>query len=65
MEGAGTGDRRGIIPRTFEQIFSTIEWSENKQFLVHASFLEVYNEDIRDLLSKVLLQRGCGGLWSA
>ena len=26
--------------------------SENQQFLVRASFLEIYNEEVRDLLSK-------------
>ena len=44
---------KGIIPRTFEHIFKRIEsMSHNKQFLVSASFLELYNEEIRDLLSK-------------
>jgi hypothetical protein len=57
MEGSGTDAGKGITPRTFEQIFSSIEWSENLQFLVRASFLEVYNEEIRDLLSKVRRSR--------
>ena len=53
MEGSSTEASKGIIPRTFEQIFNSIQCSENLQFLVRASFLEVYNEEIRDLLSKV------------
>lgn len=43
---------RGIIPRTFDHIFNTIKGSPHTQFLVRASFLELYNEEIRDLLSK-------------
>merc|ERR1719410_188533 len=42
--------QRGIIPRAFEHIFETIDTSENMKYLVHASYLEIYNEDIRDLL---------------
>lgn len=41
---------RGIIPRSFEHIFEAISVVENKKFLVVASYLEIYNEDIRDLL---------------
>jgi len=44
--------QRGIIPRTFEHIFNVIEGTPSKRYLVHASFLELYNEEIRDLLSK-------------
>ena len=44
--------QRGIIPRVFEHIFETIDVSENTKFLVHASYLEIYNEEIRDLLGK-------------
>ncbi|GFH23801.1 protein KHP1 [Haematococcus lacustris] len=44
---------RGIIPNTFDYIFQVIaRESGNKEFLVRASYLEIYNEDIRDLLSK-------------
>jgi len=41
---------RGIIPRTFEHIFRAIKGTPNVQFLVRVSFLELYNEEIRDLL---------------
>ena len=45
---------RGIIPNAFETVFADIDASEsaNKNFLVRASFLEIYNENIRDLLAK-------------
>jgi hypothetical protein len=42
--------QRGIIPRAFEHIFESIDASENMKYLVHASYLEIYNEEIRDLL---------------
>ncbi|GMH45965.1 hypothetical protein BSKO_13929 [Bryopsis sp. KO-2023] len=51
MEGV-PGDQQGIIPNTFNHIFEKIEVSENMQYLVRASFLEIYNEEIRDLLSR-------------
>ena len=52
MEGIfGDPVLRGIIPNAFHHIFQAIDESENKQYLVHASYLEIYNEDVRDLLS--------------
>ncbi|KAJ8360472.1 hypothetical protein SKAU_G00169970 [Synaphobranchus kaupii] len=42
--------QRGIIPRAFEHIFESIQCAENTKFLVRASYLEIYNEEIRDLL---------------
>eukprot|EP00921_Rhytidocystis_pertsovi_P006888 GHVQ01011628.1.p1 GENE.GHVQ01011628.1~~GHVQ01011628.1.p1 ORF type:complete len:714 (-),score=113.15 GHVQ01011628.1:3424-5565(-) len=45
-------DMQGITPRAFEQIFNTINCTNDKKFLVRASFLEIYNEEIRDLLSR-------------
>lgn len=54
MEGRGTTndvvDNRGIIPRSFDQIFTHISRSDNMQYLVRASYLEIYQEEIRDLL---------------
>ncbi|XP_076820220.1 osmotic avoidance abnormal protein 3-like isoform X2 [Clavelina lepadiformis] len=44
--------QRGIIPRAFQHIFESISVAENTKYLVHASYLEIYNEDVRDLLSK-------------
>ena len=43
---------RPLLPQSFEHVFGAIQGSENKQYLVRASFLEIYNEEIRDLLSK-------------
>ncbi|CAO2604044.1 Kinesin-like protein KIF3C [Lemmus lemmus] len=43
---------RGVIPNAFEHIFTHISRSQNQQYLVRASYLEIYQEEIRDLLSK-------------
>jgi hypothetical protein len=44
---------RGIIPNAFSHIFGHIQNEEtNKKFLVRCSFIEIYNEDIKDLLGK-------------
>ncbi|EDV96658.1 kinesin-like protein Klp68D [Drosophila grimshawi] len=51
MEGVrGNDDLIGIIPRTFEQIWLHINRTENFQFLVDVSYLEIYMEELRDLL---------------
>jgi len=39
--------QKGIIPKSFEQIFSDISRSSNVQYLVRASYLEIYQEEIR------------------
>jgi kinesin family member 3B len=44
-------EMRGIISRCFETVYNCIEGMENSQFLVRASYLEIYKENIRDLLS--------------
>lgn len=43
---------RGIIPNSFQHIFEYVSSARDIQFLVRASYLEIYNEEIRDLLSK-------------
>jgi hypothetical protein len=55
MEGfkySGCDPQRGIVPRSMEQIFKYIEASSNKNstFMVRASYLQIYNEIISDLL---------------
>ena len=50
MEGRSEPELRGIIPNSFSHIFETISLEKTKKFLVHASYLEIYNENIRDLL---------------
>lgn len=44
---------QGLLPRAFTHIFSQIiKLSHNVKFLVRGSYIEIYNEEIRDLLSK-------------
>lgn len=44
---------QGLLPRSFRHIFTSVDTSGNNiKYLVRGSFLEIYNEDIRDLLSK-------------
>lgn len=58
MQGIPTSvQQKGIIPRAFEHIFEGIEASEDLKFLVHASYLEIYNEEIRDLLGTDVKKR--------
>lgn len=57
MEGFSSGlndPQKGIIPRSMEEIFKYIESSSNKSktFMVRASYLQIYNEVITDLLKK-------------
>ncbi|KAM6982926.1 kinesin-like protein KIF3B isoform 2-T2 [Tautogolabrus adspersus] len=53
MEGVRNDpERRGVIPNSFEHIFTHISRSQNQQYLVRASYLEIYQEEIRDLLFK-------------
>lgn len=47
----------GIIPRAFRHIFAAIGGSADQTFLVRASMLEIYQEEVRDLLAKVRLLR--------
>jgi hypothetical protein len=50
---SGTPENKGIIPKAFDHIFGCIDDAEdNKKFLVRCSYLEIYKEKIRDLLSQ-------------
>ena len=43
---------KGILPRSFDTIFKMIQSDPSKEYLVHASYYEIYNEEIKDLLNK-------------
>jgi kinesin family protein 11 len=43
-------DEAGIIPRVLQKLFEKLEASDTES-LVKCSFIELYNEDLRDLLS--------------
>ncbi|KAI6652205.1 Osmotic avoidance abnormal protein 3-like [Oopsacas minuta] len=42
--------QKGIIPRAFQHIFDEISVSEGSHYLIQATYLEIYNEEVRDLL---------------
>jgi kinesin family protein C1 len=52
MQGSGNGAMRGIIPRAVEQILlqANVLQSQKWTFNLSASFLEIYNEELKDLL---------------
>jgi len=52
MQGSGFGQMRGIIPRAIEQVGDYKEelMKDGWQYNMQVSFLEIYNETIRDLL---------------
>jgi kinesin family protein 3/17 len=54
MEGnRSVSELKGIIPNSFAHIFGAIAKAEDDvKFLVRVSYLEIYNEDVRDLLGK-------------
>lgn len=53
MEGIRSKpEEKGVIPNSFNHIFTHISRSQDEQYLVRASYLEIYQEEIRDLLNK-------------
>jgi kinesin family protein C1 len=52
MQGTGTASMRGLIPRSIEQIGNYQQTLEKEGWVYNmdVSFLEIYNESIRDLL---------------
>lgn len=56
MQGCGNGPMRGIIPRAVEKILDQARALNHHKwkFTVAASFLEIYNENLNDLLTSML-----------
>lgn len=58
------GDMKGIMPNVFDHVFNIVNTSmvrrqseglsNELQVLIRCQFVEIYNEDIRDLLCKYL-----------
>jgi hypothetical protein len=48
-------DDLGIMPRSFNHLFSAVKSQQSKhsnvRYLIRCSFIEIYNEDLRDLLA--------------
>lgn len=55
MEGIRSQpELRGIIPSSFAHIFDSIKKSESRQFLVRASYLEIYNVNRIDFVNGMI-----------
>ncbi|KAJ8297503.1 hypothetical protein KUTeg_024034 [Tegillarca granosa] len=59
MEGVrAIPEMRGVIPNSFAHVFGHIAKAEgDTRFLVRVSYLEIYNEEVRDLLGKDQMTR--------
>ncbi|KAL3680718.1 hypothetical protein R1sor_023674 [Riccia sorocarpa] len=47
----GSQDEPGIIPIAIQDVFRNIEAESNREFLLRVSYMEIYNEEIKDLLA--------------
>ena len=54
MEGGDTPETEGLMPRAFRHLIDKIGLNTNKnlKYLIRASYLEVYNDKVYDLLGK-------------
>ncbi|XP_039152025.1 osmotic avoidance abnormal protein 3 isoform X2 [Drosophila simulans] len=52
MQGDKNLSNSGIIPKCFDHIFETISMTTNVRYLALVTYMEIYNERIRDLLNK-------------
>jgi len=47
----GDDDNIGIIPQAIKDCFEFVEGNTRREFIIRVSYLEVYNEQVRDLLN--------------
>ncbi|PKY41414.1 kinesin-domain-containing protein [Rhizophagus irregularis] len=47
----GTNSQPGVIPQAVDCVFDYIKECQEKEFLLRVSYMEIYNETVRDLLS--------------
>eukprot|EP01084_Bolivina_argentea_P270852 460665_1 len=61
MEGPNSKnpELQGIIPSSFQHIFDKVnsDSDPNTKFLIRAGYIEIYNEEIRDLLGKDAMKK--------
>ncbi|KAF6263956.1 P-loop containing nucleoside triphosphate hydrolase protein [Scenedesmus sp. NREL 46B-D3] len=56
-------EQQGIIPRVIRHLFDVIQSAgDNRSFVVRAQFLEIYNEEVRDLLAPPGSSSSGGGM---
>ncbi|SPO24950.1 probable kinesin motor protein 1 [Ustilago trichophora] len=48
---SGSDKEPGVIPRAVEQVFEMIKDEPDREFLLRVSYLEIYNETLKDLLA--------------
>jgi kinesin family protein 18/19 len=48
----GNGENPGVMIRSLSDLFNLIEEQKDKDFKINISYLEVYNETLRDLLAE-------------
>ncbi|OCT97181.1 hypothetical protein XELAEV_18009408mg [Xenopus laevis] len=46
----GTPNSLGIIPQAIQEVFKIIQDIPNREFLLRVSYMEIYNETVKDLL---------------
>jgi len=60
MQGPSSGgDLKGVIPNAFSHIFEFVKGSKDIEFLIRASYIELYNEEINDLLDNPKNEKKC------
>ncbi|EST10124.1 Kinesin, motor domain protein [Kalmanozyma brasiliensis GHG001] len=55
---SGSASEPGVIPRAVEQVFELIEDDVEREYLLRVSYLEIYNETLKDLLAPLPALRG-------
>lgn len=45
-------ENKGVIPRAFDHVFDQAAVVEGVKYVIQASYLEIYNEEVRDLLGR-------------
>ncbi|SNX82306.1 related to Kinesin-7a motor protein [Melanopsichium pennsylvanicum] len=48
---SGSDKEPGVIPRAVQQVFQMIKNEPDREFLLRVSYLEIYNETLKDLLA--------------
>jgi hypothetical protein len=54
-----TPDMRGVIPNSFSHIFEQVKASTDVEYLIRCSYLEIYNEEVKDLLGNQKVPTKC------
>ena len=57
----GNDDEPGIIPQAVKDIFEYIQNDPSREFLLRISYLEIYNETLKDLLARPAVSSAASG----